>query len=149
MRVSTLVFFMIAVHSSFAEERGLLARLFSSEPQSQAEKLLEAYTDKRSEILKSEIYSIEGFLFFAYREELPKDELEDVDLDWRLNSDGMLAVSDLMDSLVSKACGKTADKIDLPQASVPEQGISNDSFVYVLATPKAEFDRQIEKVCAR
>jgi len=149
MRVTTLVFFMMAVHSSFAEERGVLARLFSSEPQSQSEKLLEAYTDNRSEILKSEIYSIEGFLFFAYRDELPKDEFDDVDLDWRLNSDGMLAVSDLMDSLVSEACGKTADKIDLSQASVPEQGISNDSFVYVLATPKADFDRQIEKVCAR
>ena len=140
---------MMAVHSSFAEERGLLARLFSSEPQSQAERLLEAYTDNRSEILKSEIYSIEGFLFFAYQEELAKDQFDDVDLDWRLNSDGMLAVSDLMDSLVSEACGKTADKIDLSQASVPEQGISNDSFVYVLATPKAEFDQQIEKVCAR
>ena len=149
MRVTTLVFFMMAVHSSFAEERGLLARLFSREPQSQAERLLEAYTDNRSEILKSEIYSIEGFLFFAYQEELPKDEFDEVDLDWRLNSDGMLAVSDLMDSLVSEACGKTADKIDLSQASVPEQGIRNDSFVYVLATPKAEFDRQLEKVCAR
>ena len=86
---------------------------------------------------------------YLYQEELPKDEFEDVDIDWRLNSDGMLAVSDLMDSLVSEACGKTADKIDLSQASVPEQGISNDSFVYVLATPKADFDRQIEKVCAR
>ena len=149
MRFATLIFFMMAVLASFAEERGFLARLFSSEPQSQAEKLLEAYTDNRSEILKSEIYSIEGFLFFAYQEELAKDQFDDLDLDWRLNSDGMLAVSDLMDSLVSEACGKTADKIDLPQASVPEQGISNDSFVYVLATPKAEFDRQIEKVCAR
>ena len=67
---------MMAVLPSFAEERGLLARLFSSEPQSQAEKLLEVYADNRSEILKSEIYSIEGFLFFAYQEELPKDEFE-------------------------------------------------------------------------
>ena len=98
------------------------------------------FTDKKFEQFKKSA---------AMRNTKPKNEFDDVDLDWRLNSDGMLAVSGLMDSLVSEACGKTADKIDLPQASVPEQGISNDSFVYVLATPKAEFDRQIEKVCAR
>ena len=149
MRFITFVVFLITMLPSLAEERGWLERLFSSEPQSRAERLLEAYTDNRSEILKSEIYSIEGFLFFAYQEELPEDEFDDVDLDWRLNSDGMLAVSGLMDSLVSEACGKTADKIDLSQASVPEQGITSGSFVYVLATPKAEFDRQVVKVCAR
>lgn len=140
---------MLLASPSFSAEEGWFTSLFSTEPKSQSERLLETYTDYRSEVLENQIYSRDGFIFFAYREAIRDLDDADMDLDLRLNSDGMLWVSDLMDSLVMDRCGEVGSEFDLSSASIPEQGVSEGHYVYVLAALEEEFNRQLEGLCSR
>ena len=148
MRIPILVFSVLLTSPSFSAERGWFASLFSSEPKSQSERLLETYTDYRSEVLENRIYSRDGFIFFAYRVATRDQDDTDVNLDFRLNGEGMLSVSTLMDSLVKDRCGEVGSKFDLSSASVPEQGVSEGHYVYVLAALEEEFNRQLEGMCS-
>ena len=148
LRLCFLSLLVLVTPPSFSEQRGWFESLFSSEPQSQSERLLETYGGNRTEILDEEVYSQDGFIFFAYREEVTSEDELEMDLEWRLTNDGMLAVSDLMDGLVMEACGKINSSIELPSASVPEQGIIDGYYVYVLAAPKEELDLQIDRICS-
>ncbi len=148
MRIPILVALMLLTPPSFSAERGWFASLFSSEPKSQSERLLETYTDYRSEVLENRIYFRDGFVFFAYRVATRDQDDTDVNLDFRLNGEGMLSVSTLMDSLVKDRCGEVGSKFDLSSASIPEQGVSEGHYVYVLAALEEEFNRQLEGMCS-
>ena len=139
---------MLLASPSFSAERNWIVSLFSTEPKSQSERLLETYTDYRSEVLENQIYSRDGFIFFAYRVATRDQDDTDVNLDFRLNGEGMLSVSTLMDSLVKDRCGEVGSKFDLTTASIPEQGVSEGHYVYVLAALEEEFNGQLKGLCS-
>jgi len=134
--------------ATVAEEKNWFSSLFSGEPEKKPETLLDTYAHYRSEILEQRIYVGNGFIYFSFSRALRKGERPDIRTELRLNRDGMLAVFDLMSGLVKKKCGKESSEFDLISSAVPEQGIWNGEYIYVLGALEEEFNEQLKGICS-